>query len=71
MRAFVDSVHEGIARVLLGEDESLILEMPVSWLPEGVVEGKTLRVTWELDEEETKRSLQTIADLYDALEDHP
>ncbi len=57
--------------MLLGEDESLIVEMPASWLPEGAVEGKTLRLTWELDEEETKHSLQTIADLYDALEDNP
>jgi len=71
MRAFVDSVHEGIARVLLGDDESLVVQMPVSWLPEGTAEGKVLRVTWELDDEGTKSARRIIADLYDTLEDNP
>ena len=71
VRAFVDSVHEGIARVLLGDDESLTVEMPLSWLPEGAAEGKALRVLWELDEEETRSARQAVADLYDALGDAP
>ena len=50
MRAFIDSIHEGVARVLLGDDESLAVEMPLDWRPEGAAEGKALRVFWELDE---------------------
>ncbi len=71
MRAFIDSVHEGVARVLLGDDESLVVEMPVAWLPEGAAEGKVLRVLWELDEEETFRARNAVEDLYDALGDAP
>lgn len=71
MRAFIDSVHEGVARVLLGDDESLAVEIPVSWLPEGAAEGKALRVLWELDEEETFCARKAVEDLYDTLDDMP
>ena len=71
MRAFIDSVHEGVARVLLGDDESLALEMPLSWLPEGSAEGRALLVLWELDEEETQNARQAVEDLYDMLGDAP
>ncbi len=71
MRAFIDSIHEGVARVLLGDDESLAVEMPLDWLPEGAAEGKVLRVLWELDEEETFCSRKAVEDLYDALGDAP
>jgi len=70
VRAFIDSVHEGVARVLLG-DEPLAVEVPLSWLPEGAAEGKALRVLWEIDEEETKSARQAVEDLYAALNDAP
>ncbi len=71
MRAFVDSIHEGIARVLLGDDESCAVELPVSMLPEGAAEGRALRLLWELDEEETRRSVQAVKDIYASLGDDP
>ena len=71
VRAFIDSVHEEVARVLLGDDESLAVEIPLSWLPEGAAEGKALRVLWEIDEEETRNARQAVEDLYAALGDAP
>ena len=71
MRAFVDSVEDGVARVLLGEDESVAVTLPAEWLPEGIREGQVLRVTWEADEEETKAAKQAVEDLYEQLGDNP
>ena len=71
MRAFVDSVEDGVARVLLGEDESVAVTLPAEWLPEGICEGQVLKVTWEADEEETKAAKQAVEDLYEQLGDNP
>ena len=71
MRAFVDSVEDGVARVLLGEDESVAVTLPAEWLPEGIREGQVLKVTWEADEEETKAAKQAVEDLYEQLGDNP
>ena len=71
MRAFVDSVEDGVARVLLGEDESVTVTLPVAWLPEGVREGQVLRVTWEADEDETEAAKKAVEDLYEQLGDNP
>ena len=71
MRAFVDSVEEGVARVLLGEDESVAVTVPVAWLPEGVREGQVLRVTWEADEDGTEDAKKAVEDLYAQLGDNP
>lgn len=71
MRAFVDSVEDGVARVLLGEDESVTVTLPVAWLPEGVREGQVLRVTWEADEDGTEDAKKAVEDLYAQLGDNP
>ena len=71
MRAFVDSVEDGVARVLLGEDESVTVTVPASWLPEGIREGQVLRVTWEADEDGTEDAKKAVEDLYAQLGDNP
>ena len=71
MRAFVDSVEDGVARILLGEDESVVVTVPVAWLPEGVREGQVLRVTWEADEDGTEDAKKAVEDLYAQLGDNP
>lgn len=71
MRAFVDSVEDGVARILLGEDESVAVTVPVAWLPEGVREGQVLRVTWEADEDGTEDAKKAVEDLYAQLGDNP
>jgi hypothetical protein len=71
VRAFVDSIEEGIARILLGEDESVAVTLPASWLPEGTLEGQALKVTWERDEAETANAKKAVADLYAQLGDNP
>ena len=71
MRAFVDSVEDGVARVLLGEDESVAVTLPAEWLPEGIREGQVLRVTWEADEDGTEDAKKAVEDLYAQLGDNP
>ena len=71
MRAFVDSVEDGVARVLLGEDESVVVTLPAEWLPEGIREGQVLKVTWEADEDGTEDAKKAVEDLYAQLGDNP
>ncbi len=71
VRAFVDSIDEGIAVVLLGEDESVRVSLPVEWLPEGTEEGQVLRVSWEIDSDETSKAKEAVEDLYEQLGDNP
>lgn len=71
MRAFVDSIGEGVARILLGEDESVSVSLPVEWLPEATKEGQVLRVSWEIDSEETANAKEAVKDLYEQLGDNP
>ncbi len=71
MRAFVDSVEDGVVRVLLGEDESVAVTLPAEWLPEEVREGQVLRVMWEADEKETEAARKSVDDLYAQLGDNP
>ena len=71
MRAFVHSIEDGIVRVLLGGDESVVVNLPAEWLPEGIREGQVLRVTWEADEKETEAARKSVDDLYAQLGDNP
>ena len=71
VRAFVDSIGEGVARILLGEDESVRVSLPVEWLPEATKEGQVLRVSWEIDSEETANAKEAVKDLYEQLGDNP
>jgi hypothetical protein len=63
MRAFVDRIESGFATLLLGDDESVTVQVPHSWLPAGAKEGAVLRLDLSLDEaaqEEGKRSTQSL-----------
>lgn len=71
IRGFVDGVHEGIARVLLGEDESVIAEMPVGWLPEETREGDVLIWSCQVDRQAGETSKKGTESLMEELGDNP
>jgi hypothetical protein len=71
LRAFVDQINDGIALLLLGEDESVKAHVPVSWLPEGVREGIVLRLSFEIDEAATREGKRRVQSVLDSLGDEP
>ena len=71
LRAFVDQINGGIAQVLLGEDESARLNVPVSWLPKGTKEGTVLRLNLEIDESATREGKARVRRLLDQMGDEP
>jgi len=71
LRAFVDQINDGVATLLLGEDESVTVHVPVSWLPKGVKEGTVLRPSFEIDEAATRRGKRRVKSLLDSLGDEP
>ena len=71
VRAFVDQINDPVALLLLGEDESVKLHLPLSWLPKGVKEGTVLRLILEIDEAATRRGKRRVKSLLDSLGDEP
>ena len=71
MRAFIDRIDSDIATVKLGEQESITLCVPLSWLPPGVREGTVLKLHWEIDHAGTKIAKAQVQGLLDALKKEP
>jgi hypothetical protein len=71
LRAFVDSISEGIATLLLGEDESLTVRVPVGWLPSEAKEGTVLRLRFDVDAAASEEGRQRVQSLLDSLPDQP
>ena len=71
MRAFVDSITQGKARLLLGDDESVSVVVPVTWLPDGVREGVVLSLTAAIDQAATNAGIASVQALMDELGDNP
>ena len=49
MRAYVDKLEGGKAELRLGEDEDVMVVVPVEELPRGVAEGDVLKLTFAID----------------------
>jgi hypothetical protein len=71
VRAFVDQISEGIATLLLGNDESVTAQVPVAWLPEGAKEGTVLQLYFEVDEQATREGKARVQRLLRELGDQP
>jgi hypothetical protein len=67
-RAVVDRVEDGTAVVLVGEDESVSVDLPVSLLPEGAEGGSHLVITVKLDEDSRGSAEERIRALQEKLE---
>lgn len=68
MRAFVDRIEAQIATLLLGDDESVTICLPVTLLPPGAREGAVLQLSLRYDEEATRAAKAAVRTLYDSLE---
>lgn len=66
MKAVIDRIVDGIAVILLDEDEHRI-EMPSRLLPEGAREGSWLKVTFELDQKGEIQQREKICNLLEKL----
>lgn len=71
MRAFIDRIEDGIATLLLGEDESAVIELPMIWLPTGSQEGAVLSIEIRLDTQSTEQSKHDVTRLMEELGDNP
>lgn len=71
MRAFVDRIEEGIATLLLGEDESVRVSVPVRWLPVGIREGTCLGIDFTIDRDSTEKAHDDVQSLLDGMENNP
>lgn len=71
IRAFVDQVSEGMATLLLGEEESIKVIVPVTWLPEGIGEGMVLRTSFTLDLQASKNEKRQTQELLESLGNNP
>ncbi len=66
MKAVIDRIVDGVAVMLLGEDEHKV-EIPVALLPEGAREGSWLKVSLELDQEGEMQQREKISNLLEKL----
>jgi len=71
MRAFVDQISDGQALLLLGDDESISVTVPVAWLPLQVHEGQVLRFDIAVDQQATDAGKCNVKALMDDLGDEP
>ncbi|HZI18678.1 MAG TPA: DUF3006 domain-containing protein [Pyrinomonadaceae bacterium] len=68
-RATVDRVEDGgWAVVLVGEDESFSVDLPLSMLPAGTEAGSRLVINVSLDADATREARDRVAELQDRLE---
>jgi len=67
----VDRIEGEIATVLLGDDESVIVNLPLAWLPPDVTEGMVLQLTVTVDHAATDTGKQHIQSLMDELGNEP
>ncbi|MBA3241186.1 MAG: DUF3006 domain-containing protein [Acidobacteria bacterium] len=68
-RGVIDRIEDnGTAVVLVGEDESVSIDVPASLLPEGASDGDHLSITVALDKESRKSSEDSVKALQEKLE---
>ncbi len=71
IRAFLDRVEGDTAILLLGEEESVRVELPLKWLPDGVREGVVLRLDASIDAAGTEEGKRKVQSLYDSIPNEP
>lgn len=71
MKVFVDRIEGDIAVLLLGDEGSVVANVPVSWLPKGIKEGLYLKAEFSIDQETTQRARAEIQSLIDSMGNEP
>jgi len=65
MKAYIERIYGGMARVLFGDDESVAVDVPVGELPRGAGEGQVLSTKFLIDDAATARRKARLARLGD------
>jgi len=71
IKGFVDRIEGTVAVVLLGDDESVKVSLPVSWLPKGIKEGTVINLGVSVDEDATKAGKSRVQSLLDSMPNEP
>jgi len=71
LKAFADQIDAGMAKLLLGEDASISLVIPLEWIACPVQEGDALRLIHTKDETVTQQAKLQVSQLLDELGDNP
>lgn len=71
MRAFVDQINGDKALLLLGDDESVKVVVPVAWLPDKVREGQVLSLTFAIDLDAATEGKARVESLLEKLGNQP
>ena len=66
MKVFIDRIEGDIAVLLLGDEGSVVVNVPVSWLPKGIKEGFYLKAEFQVDSETTELARAEIQALMDS-----
>ncbi|NLA38119.1 MAG: DUF3006 domain-containing protein [Methanomicrobiales archaeon] len=64
----LDRVEEGLAVLLIREEEAVRLTLPLSLLPEGAREGDILEISIRRDSEATAEARQRVAERIERLQ---
>jgi hypothetical protein len=67
MKVSIDRIEQGVAVLLMQDDPSGIIRVPVSLLPQGCREGDVLTMTLDADPGETAAVKERVTGLIDKL----
>ncbi len=71
MRAFVDRINGEYVTLLFGDDESVLVTIPLAWLKVKISEGQVLKFNVSIDIESTDAGKLEVQKLMDSLGDEP
>ena len=66
----VDSISDGVVRLLIGDNGEKVHHFPLELFPKGIKEGDWLNLMISTNDRATKKGKQDVADLYKELEDN-
>jgi hypothetical protein len=67
MKVSIDRIEQGVAVLLIQDDSSGIIRVPIILLPPGCREGDVLSLTLETDHGETAAAKERVTGLIDKL----
>jgi hypothetical protein len=63
----VDRVEDGVAVLVMSDDDTVKLNLPVKYLPKGARDGDHLQVSFKMDEKGRKEQKSRVSDLLKEL----
>jgi hypothetical protein len=68
---FIDRIEGDVAVIILSESPEIHLNLPLHYLPLGVIEGDHLKLSFELDTSSTEAARHRVAVLQSELSPEP